>query len=365
MQRQKMPAIGHNPRMRIVNDGVLCLRAAILAVLCTLVLAANAYADEPTAPVTPPEAGETQGQGPVEGQNQGSEGTAEGPGGTAQGEGEGEQTEGGTVVSGGETVEPPPVIKEEVPEPSPPVTEAKSEPVVVVAEQVPQETAKDGLIAGGEEALEPDSAQSTHVLAADSGTVQAAKATGGDEAAQESQVIIAGPLSLPPSAPMAGATEAQASTTPPLAGSAKRSALTAAQRAGSLSCELSALGGRTTDNCTVGWLGGKRYVESSTVSFSPAAGSLAAAATGGVPPDGGHGGAAVGNTPAGPSPGPAPSGAAGAAVGGGGGGGAAPSAYLSLAGLLLLAAPRALRRLRLSSQPWLTACFVLIPERPG
>ena len=59
----------------------------------------------------------------------------------------------------------------------------------------------------------------------------------------------------------------------------------------------------------------------------------------------------------------APSGAAG----GSGAGGAAglALAFLTLAGLLLVAPLRAMRRLRLSSAPWLTACFVLIPERPG
>jgi hypothetical protein len=38
---------------------------------------------------------------------------------------------------------------------------------------------------------------------------------------------------------------------------------------------------------------------------------------------------------------------------------------LALAGLLLLGAPLAMRRLRLSSEPWRSAPFVLIPERPG
>jgi hypothetical protein len=31
---------------------------------------------------------------------------------------------------------------------------------------------------------------------------------------------------------------------------------------------------------------------------------------------------------------------------------------------LLLGAPRVLRRLRLSCEPWLAGCFVLVPERP-
>ena len=67
--------------------------------------------------------------------------------------------------------------------------------------------------------------------------------------------------------------------------------------------------------------------------------------------------------PVSPGPGPAPGGAAGG--GSGGSGGIALSGLLPLAGLLLLAGPRAIRRLRLSCLPLLTACFVLIPERPG
>jgi hypothetical protein len=67
--------------------------------------------------------------------------------------------------------------------------------------------------------------------------------------------------------------------------------------------------------------------------------------------------------PTSPTPGPAPAGAAGGAAVGGSG--IAPTAFLTLAGLLLLAAPHALRRLRLSSRPWRTSFFVLIPERPG
>ena len=49
-----------------------------------------------------------------------------------------------------------------------------------------------------------------------------------------------------------------------------------------------------------------------------------------------------------------------------GGSGVAPLAGVpAFAGQLLRGAPLAMRRLRLSFQPWLTAFFVLIPERPG
>ncbi|HEY5046155.1 MAG TPA: hypothetical protein VII53_09900, partial [Solirubrobacteraceae bacterium] len=64
-----------------------------------------------------------------------------------------------------------------------------------------------------------------------------------------------------------------------------------------------------------------------------------------------------------PPPGQAPGGAFGGSATGGSG--VALSSFSSLAGLLLHAAPRAMRRLRLSCRPWLTAFFVLIPERPG
>ena len=116
-----------------------------------------------------------------------------------------------------------------------------------------------------------------------------------------------------------------------------------------------------TENCTARWVGAQRVLPESSMGFATVAASLVAA-TGDPPAGGGHGGSAVGNPPVSPGPGPAPSGASGSPMGASG---LALSGFLSLAGLLLLGAPRAMRRLRLSCQPWLTACFVLIPERPG
>jgi hypothetical protein len=90
-----------------------------------------------------------------------------------------------------------------------------------------------------------------------------------------------------------------------------------------------------------------------------------------LPPDpnggatGASGGHSVISTPSGSSTtGPQPGGSSGGASAGGGGG-LAQSGFLTLAGLLLLAAPRAMRRLRLLCRPWRIACFTLIPERPG
>jgi hypothetical protein len=138
--------------------------------------------------------------------------------------------------------------------------------------------------------------------------------------------------------------------------------MTPVERAGGFGCELSQLGGRMTDNCAVGWLGAPRFASPAPSDFATVASSLVASTIAGSPSEGGHGGAAISSPPVGPAPSPAPGGAAGAATGAAG---FAPlSTFLSLAGLLLLGAPRVLRRLRLSCEPWLAGCFVLVPERP-
>jgi hypothetical protein len=344
-----MPLIGHNPSMRIVDSGVFCLRAVILAVLCTLALSGSAYADEQGVPATPSETAEPQSAG-------------ETPTGGGGEQSSGEVTGGGSA--GGEKaeapIETPPAIEETAGSTGPSGSEPAETPAV--AEPAPQEVLTPP---ADEESQLTGSATSSRTIAPDAGVAQAvvAHSDATNETSVQSQALIGGPLT-PPTAPTARATEQQAPATPAAGEDGGHATLTAAQRAGSLSCELSALGGRSTDNCTAGWLGAKRVLSTTTVSFVRLAGSLAAVSGGGLPPSGGHGGgSAGGNAPVSPTPGPAPSGASGAAVGGGGG--VAPSAFLSLAGLLLLAAPRAMRRLRLSCRPLLTACFVLIPERPG
>jgi hypothetical protein len=129
--------------------------------------------------------------------------------------------------------------------------------------------------------------------------------------------------------------------------------------AGEVGCELSMSG-----SCTAAWLSTQSLIVASTTYTTATARSLAGATAGtDVPGSSDEGSSTLASRPAGPSPGPAPSGASGGSAVGGSG--VAPSAFLSLAGQLRLAGPRALRRLRLSCQPWLTAFFVLIPERPG
>ena len=356
MQRQKMPWIGHNPSMRIARIRTFWLRALVLAALGTLALAGSAYASEL------PEAGGAPAEQELAG-------TDPGPA---------ETSEGGGAVGGevGKEAPPPEEAKEAPPEEAkqaPPPEEAKQAPppeesmptVTVLGEgaevtpaAVGTEEAPKATHAGSEEGPEGGgSAPARSPLGADSAISPAH--TG---ATEESPASL---LGLPTSPPTARGPETQDSGTAAVVAVGARAAMTAAQRAGTLSCELAALGGSASDNCTVGWLGGKRIM-SSTAGPTHRVSFLTSATTGLSGGGGsGHGGSAVGNAPVSPAPGPAPGGASGAAVGGGAPGGGALSIFLTLAGLLLLAGPRAMRRLRLSCEPWLTACFVLIPERPG
>jgi hypothetical protein len=64
-----------------------------------------------------------------------------------------------------------------------------------------------------------------------------------------------------------------------------------------------------------------------------------------------------------PSPTPAPTGGFSTATSASSGFGSI--FFLTLATLLACGAPQALRRLRLASEPWRPAPFVLIPDRPG
>jgi hypothetical protein len=153
---------------------------------------------------------------------------------------------------------------------------------------------------------------------------------------------------------------------PPSLGAAEASmgtprSLAARRLADEVSCELSSM----SDSCTVAWLSRQGVISTSSTYVTATAASLSAttAGTDDDAADSDEGSSTLANRPLGPSPGPAPSGASGGS--GVGGSGVAPSAFFSLAGQLRLAGPRAQRRLRLSCRPWLTAFFVLIPERPG
>jgi hypothetical protein len=167
--------------------------------------------------------------------------------------------------------------------------------------------------------------------------------------------------SQPEASTLVGPAGAQASSDAAVASLGATAEIIAAQQAKELRCELSAVGGRMTSSCSAGTLSTQSFASTAPSGLANGVVSLAAAA-GGSPPGPGNGGSASGGPPVSPTPGPAPGGASGAAPGASG---VALSGFFTLAGLLLLGAPRAMRRLRLSCTPWRTACFVLIPERPG
>jgi len=353
--------------------------------LCSLAMTASASAEAPAGPI-----GEGS-EAPIEQGVEGVPGGSSGPGPgtepeTAEGEVAGESPEGSTETGGGPETEgasegssentsgggeegadsTPPAEEVSVEVPATTIPQETSEPVPVAIEQGSLEVVTTPLAGSGEEDLtgaSSTSARASSDTGSSGGSTSRPDST--STATQGSTAALAVGLALPPAGPTADRAEAQASAAvSPTATRARHAqgAMTVSQRAGGLSCELATLGGSTTDNCAAGWLGGKRFLAADATDFDPASDSLATTTSGG-PPGEGHGGAAAGGAPISPAPGPAPSGASGAAVGGASG--VAPSAFLSLAGLLLLAAPRALRRLRLSCRPWLPACFVLIPERPG
>jgi hypothetical protein len=369
------------------SDGLLCLRAVLLALLGALVLAASASAEPVAGAEGAPEtqegggASQTESQSPPTGES-GSEGTPEGSQGPLEGITE------VTTPPASETPELPIEV------PTPPAGETPVEtPVTLPTEGATDETPTGILSVGGEEAQPKvptgevaEEVRSTKLLGegseettGGSGTLPsrstpadptATTASTGSSASIHVDAAALEAPNVPPGGPpaMTSAVTAQIAQVSGLrdeeSTAAKHSGTMVAKQAGRFSCELSALSGSMTDNCTVGWLGTPRIVASASTTGSAAlrVSSLILAVAATSPPDGGHGGTAVGGPPIAPAPGPAPSGASGVASGGASGIGL--STFLSLAGLLLLGAPRALRRLRLSCEPWLAGCFVLIPERP-
>jgi hypothetical protein len=117
------------------------------------------------------------------------------------------------------------------------------------------------------------------------------------------------------------------------------------------------MAGSATNDCTAGWLSDQAFLSPSSEDFPSGTRPRT------VPPADGYGGPVGGSHPVEPPPGPSPGGSVGGSATGASG--IALSGFFTHASLLLLAAPRSMRRLRLACQPWRTAFFVLIPERPG
>jgi outer membrane biosynthesis protein TonB len=263
-------------------------------------------------------------------------------------------------------VAPPPPPAPEVPEVASPPPPAPEVPEVAPAPEVqevapppaPPHEAPEGLtppvsLAGAAEVAAP---------APDAKPTEAAlvPVTQAAEAVPEAPNSLSGLLIIAGGGP--GASSVTSPARPASVGSPLGTV--AAQEAAALSCELHAVvRGGTTDSCFAGWLAARGFPSQSPMGLATDRASLTTVAAADAFSDGGHGGSAVVRPPAGPAPGPAPSGVSGGSSAGASG--LALSAYLTLAGLLLLGGPRAMRRLRLSCEQWRAACFVLIPERPG
>ena len=360
-----MVGIVHNPWRRIG------LRAVILAVLGALFLAGSAQAAEAgeTATVSgvPVPSAETvlSGTTPVPAPETVLSGTTPVPAPetvlSAPGPETGAPLQATPPTSAPVLPSPSPEVASHTPAPAPEVASAP-EPVQSTPAPEPVPTPGTGLASGPEKT--PETVLDGSAAGKDQETLLSATVPG----AQGNALVISpagGGSPPPPGAPPPAAVglpevPSASSAGPPSVGVS--TPMTAAQRDRQFDCDFSSLGEHATRSCSSGGLGAQRLLSQSPMASVASVASVAASA--GSPPNGGHGGSGVGSPPVNPAPGPtpAPSGASGSAAGSSG---IALSGFLTLAGLLLLGAPRAMRRLRLSCQPWRTACFVLIPERPG
>lgn len=366
-----------NLSTRIVSKWFLCAAVGLSLLLWSLVVVGTAVAEPvqeqigetPASSESAPPANENAGEGAA------TEATA--PQQPEPVAGAGNEAGGEPVAAqGGESSETNPPAEQPASEPVQevvqPVEEQVKEPVVehVVEVAGPTEPVVEHVQEAVSPISEPVKEQAKEPLTLSEVTKEPATATPSGAGPSAQDATAAG---APASSEASGLLVATVAPTsggpgePPTASSAPVALngvpphLTAAQREGELSCQLSGLGGAATENCAASWLSHEPLLVA-----PPGALVVAAAARASDPADGTPGGS---DAPFGgghsfiPPPGPAPTGAVGGSAAGGAGGGL--SGFFTLAGLLLLAGPRAMRRLRLLAKPWLTAFFVLIPERPG
>jgi hypothetical protein len=250
------------------------------------------------------------------------------------------------VESAPEVTVPVPVVVESAPEIKPPV-----EPIKEVKEAPAAEPSKEAKEAPVAESIKE--------------AMQVTTTAGQDAAPADDPAAATGPeVSSAPS-------ESLTTTFPAISGASQTTSAStyaaalartiAAQRAESFDRELGGLGSALTDTYATEGLDGPSLLATSTAFVADLAAGVTSSA--GAPAGGRSGGSPGGSSPIGPPPGPTPGGTFSGAAGGGAG--AAVSGFPMFAGHLVRGAPVAMRRLRLSFRPWLTAFFVLIPERPG
>jgi hypothetical protein len=242
---------------------------------------------------------------------------------------------------------PAELVGEPAPKASPPLEPSKEAPAAELTKEAKEAPAGKTVLEQSAESLSPSLSAAQSAATADNPS---------DSVAAEVLDAVAGPATtISPFIPEELQTTSAASS----ADAAALARTIAAQRAEDFTRELGGLGASSTDIYTAGF-------DSPSLISAAFVGDLAmgTAARAGAPAGGRSGGPPDGSSPIGPPPGSTPSGTFGGAAAGGGSG-TALSGFPTFAGHLLLRAPLAMRRLRLSFQPWLTAFFVLIPERPG
>ncbi len=398
---RNMLGIAKSPSTRIVCRALLWLRMMALALLGCMFLAASAYADAPASEEpTAPTAGESQpttAPPSSESPQQSSPPPVEAPSASTTPPTQEESSPGGSSTQppseehAPETSSPPPA--ETPPVTTPPIEEPLATPPPPPPPPPPVEVPVEISIPPVHEpapevtVVTPVSnvPEATKVLpkVEETPEVLATHVVGGEESPAGS-ITVSQPSSPPP--PPAGGLPVEASglssalTSSSVPGPPSGETVTASaiaselspstvariatpQRQAGLGCKLSALEGTITSSCAVSLLAPRSLLPTPAAALATATAPWTAGSDG-TPPDSGHGATTEGSHPSNPAPGPAPSGASGGSASGGGSG-LALSAFMTLAGLLLLAAPRALCRLRLACRPFLTAFFVLIPERPG
>jgi hypothetical protein len=250
-------------------------------------------------------------------------------------------------------VEQAPPVAEQAPPPveqTPPVAEKTPPPVEeaspVAEKKTAEQTAGEVAAEAGSEAT-PRSGEASQVPVGASGLTR--KDTTGEVAPE---ISIAVTTSVVPAA----ASEISMSPVQPQSPRNLRPQTISARGAGQMSCVRASI----TAGYPGGWLDISLASSLSDVPFITADVSSTAIASG--TPAGSLGnGSTVENHPSSPGSGFAGGGGGSAA---GGGSGSASSASSTLVDVLLQAAPRAMRRLRLAQPSWRTSFFVLIPERP-